>query len=99
MSFILRLVVALIIFSFVVYVFKAIARLSFHLKGTMKDLRGIRDRMDDRAWQSGEVSAEMVRCLHCSAFVSSRDAITLRAGGRLSFFCSEQCLKSEKLRA
>jgi len=99
MSLIFRLVILLIVFSFVVYVFKAIRRLTLHLKGTMKDLRGIRERIDDRAWQAGEVSAEMVRCLHCSAFVSSRDAISLRASGRMSYFCSEQCLKSEKLRA
>jgi len=99
MSFILRLVVLLIVFSFVVYVFKAIRGLSFHVRGTMKDLRSIRERLGDQTAGGGEVSAEMVRCLHCGAFVSSRDAISLRAGGRSSYFCSEQCLKSEKLRA
>ena len=96
---IFKLVLALIIFSFVVYVFKAIARLGFNVRRTMKDVKTIRERMDGRAQSTGDVSAEMVRCLHCSAFVSSKHAISLRAGGRLSYFCSEQCLKSEKLRA
>jgi hypothetical protein len=63
LSFILRLVLILIVFSFVVYVMKAISRLSFRLRGTMREVSRMRDRMPGQE----PVSAEMVRCASCGA--------------------------------
>ena len=95
MSFILRLVLILIVFSFVVYVLKAISRLSFRLRGTMREVSRMRDRMPD----PGTVSAEMVRCESCGAFVSRRDSVQLRVRNQSLSYCSELCLKTHKLGA
>ena len=92
---ILKLVAVLLIFSFIVFVLKAIARLSVRLRGTIKDLGNLREQVRG----TPEVSAEMVRCERCGAFVSSRDALTLTIRNRASLFCSAECLKSVKLRA
>lgn len=89
MSFILRCVLILLIFAFIVYVMKAIARLSHHLRGTIKDVKEIRERVGRPA-----ASAEMVRCVSCGAFVSSRDAVTISSRGRSQIFCSRDCAQA-----
>lgn len=93
MSFVIRLVLALLLFSFVVYVLKALARLGHHLRGTVREVKNIRDRLQ----QSDGVSAEMVRCHSCGAFVSASDAIRLRLANQTSVYCSESCLSGRKI--
>ncbi len=90
MSFIFRAVAILIIFSFVVYVLKAIARISFRLQTTVKDVRQMREQLG----KPPGASAEMVRCAACGAFVSARDAVTLSARGRAQTFCSKECIQA-----
>ena len=88
MGFIFRFVLILLVFAFVVYVLKAIARLSHHLRGTIRDVREIREKM------SPAVSANMVRCLSCGAFVSARDAVTVSSRNRSQTFCSSECARA-----
>lgn len=95
MSFVLRLVLVLIVFSFVIYVFKAIRRWSAHLRGTVREVGQMRDRMRE----SEKVSAEMVRCQTCGAFVATSDAVQLRLGGESHTYCSEACLNKSRIRA
>jgi hypothetical protein len=89
LSFILRVVLILLVFAFVVYVIKAIARLSFHLRGAIKDVRKLREQVGGRP----AVSADMVRCARCGAFVTSRDAVVVSAGNRARIFCSSDCMR------
>ncbi|MFN0085448.1 MAG: hypothetical protein ACKVX9_08680 [Blastocatellia bacterium] len=90
MNFILRAVLILLVFSFIVYVFKAIARLSFNLKGALKDVRTLRARMEGRP----TASAEMLRCAACGSFVASQDAVTVSSRKHAQAFCSRECLQS-----
>lgn len=90
MGFILKCVIILIVFSFVVYVLKAIARLSAHLRGTIKDVKTIRDRVGGQP----TASADMVRCSSCGAFVAARDAVTVSSRGKAQVFCSHDCLSA-----
>ncbi|MGH9800705.1 MAG: hypothetical protein ACRD82_10100 [Blastocatellia bacterium] len=88
MGFILRCVLILIVFSFVVYVLKAIMRLSAHLRTTVKDVKTMREQLGGRSTPS----ADMVRCLSCGAFVASRDALTISSRSSAQTFCSHECL-------
>jgi len=88
LGFIFRFVLILLVFAFVVYVLKAIARLSHHLRGTIRDVKEIREKM------SPAVSANMVRCLSCGAFVSARDAVTVSSRNRSQTFCSSECARA-----
>ncbi|MBS1788697.1 MAG: hypothetical protein JST85_13300 [Acidobacteria bacterium] len=88
MGFIIRCVLVLLVFSFVIYVLKAIVRLSAHLRMTVKDVKTMREQLSGR--QTG--SAEMVRCLSCGAFVASRDALTVSSRNSSQVFCSHECL-------
>jgi len=88
LGFIFRFVLILLVFAFVVYVLKAIARLSHHLRGTMRDVKEIRERA------SPAVSANMVRCFSCGAFVSARDAVTLSSRNSSLTFCSSECARA-----
>lgn len=90
MGFIIKCVLILIVFSFVVYVMKAITRLSAHLRGTIKDVKTIRDQMGGKP----VASADMVRCASCGAFVASRDAITVSARNRAQVYCSHECISA-----
>ena len=90
MSFIFKCVLVLLVFAFIVYVLKAIARLSHHLRGTIGDVKEIREKVSGRP----AVSADMVRCLTCGAFVSSRDAVTISSRNRSQFFCSGECARA-----
>jgi hypothetical protein len=89
---ILRCLIILFVFAFIVYVLKAIARLSHRLRGTIKDVREIRENAPGRG--KAQVNEEMVRCLSCGAFVSSRDAVTLSSRNKSQVFCSSDCARS-----
>lgn len=88
MGFILRAVLILLAFGFVVYVLKAILRLSSHLKSTVKEVKTMRDQLGGKM----TASADMVRCTSCGAFVSARDALTVSSRNRAQVFCSHECL-------
>ena len=88
MGFIFKFVLILLVFAFVVYVLKAIARLSHHLRGTIRDVKEIREKV------SPAVSANMVRCNSCGAFVSARDAVTISSRNRSQTFCSNECARA-----
>ena len=88
MGFIFRFVLILLVFAFVVYVLKAIARLTHHLRGTIRDVKEIREKMPPT------VSANMVRCLSCGAFVSARDAVTISSRNSSQTFCSSECARA-----
>ena len=90
MGFIFRFVLILLVFAFIVYVLKAIARLSHHLRGTIRDVKEIREQVSGRP----AVSANMVRCLSCGAFVSARDAVTLSSRDSSKTFCSSECARA-----
>ncbi len=87
MGFIIKCVIILIVFSFIVYVMKAITRLSAHLRRTVKDVKSLREQVGGQT-----ASADMVRCSACGAFVSARDAVTVSVRGRAQTFCSHDCL-------
>lgn len=93
MSFIFKFVLILLIFSFVVYVLKAIVRLSFRLRRMTKEMFQMRDQM---LKQPG-LSAEMVKCQTCGAFVASRDAVLLKMQKQTRTYCSEECLRLHKI--
>ena len=88
MIFLFRIVVILFIFSFVVYVLKMIARLSFTARNTVKELNKVRQQVELRQGKSTEMS----RCAGCGAFVSAQDAVKIVSGGRRQMFCSRECL-------
>lgn len=94
MSFILRAVFILLAFAFVVYVIKSIARLSYRLRGTIKEFQNLREEVSGRP----VASAEMVRCAACGAFVMSRDAVTVTAGKTARTFCSTECMRTAVLK-
>jgi hypothetical protein len=87
---IIRCLIILLAFAFIVYVLKAIARLSHRLRGTINDVKDIREKVSGRP----VASAEMVRCLTCGAFVSSRDAVTVSSRNRSRAFCSDECARA-----
>lgn len=90
MGFIFRFVLILLVFAFVVYVLKAIARLSHRLRATIRDVKDIREAVSGR----GGVSADMVRCLSCGSFVSARDAVTISFRNSSQKFCSSECARA-----
>jgi hypothetical protein len=93
LTFILKLVVLLLVFSFVVYVLKAIARFSQNLRRIKSEIQ----QMRNPAMGGGKVSAEMVRCASCGTFVASGDAVQLRVRNRSQTYCSEVCLKKHQV--
>jgi formylmethanofuran dehydrogenase subunit E len=90
LGFILKFVLILLVFAFVVYVMKAIARLSHRLRATIRDVKEIRETVSGR----GRVSADMVRCSSCGSFVSARDAVTVSSRNKSQNFCSSECARS-----
>lgn len=90
MTFILKAVVVLLIFAFVVYVLKMISRLSVHVRKTAKELNIMRDQTASRQ----PASTEMIRCVACGAFIAPRDAVQVTSGGRAQRFCSHECLQT-----
>ncbi len=87
---IIRCLIILFVFAFIVYVLKAIARLSHRLRGTINDVKEIRNNASGR----GRATEEMVRCLSCGAFISSRDAVTISSRNKSRFFCSSDCAQT-----
>lgn len=90
MPFLIRWVLVLLLFAFVVYVFKAGARLIFNLRGAARDIRNIREQMSGRPI----AGAEMIRCARCGAFVDAREVVTVSKGKNRLSFCSRECLQS-----
>ena len=89
MGFIFRCLLILFAFAFIVYVLKAIARLSHHLRRTIGDVKEIRERAGGQ-----RATEDMIRCLSCGAFVSSRDAVTISSRNRSQVFCSSACARA-----
>ena len=87
MGFIFKCVIILIVFSFIVYVMKAITRISAHLRRTVKDVKSLREQVGGQT-----KAADMVRCSACGAFVTARDAVTVSVRGKAQSFCSHDCL-------
>ena len=87
MIFILRIVAILFVFSFIVYVLKAIARLSRNFQKTAKELARLREK-------ESPSSLQMVRCASCGAFVTPSDVVKIVSGGRTESFCSRECIIS-----
>lgn len=92
MNFIIRIVEILLAFAFVVYVFKAITRLSFKLSKTAKEINQMRDQMGGRSATVN--STAMLRCVACGAFVSAKDAKQIVSAGNAQTYCSEECLQA-----
>ena len=92
MNFIIRIVEILIAFAFVVYVFKAITRLSSRLSKTAKEINQMRDQMGGRSATVN--STAMLRCVACGAFVSTKDAKQIVSGGNAQTYCSDECLQA-----
>jgi hypothetical protein len=90
LGFIFRFVLILLVFAFVVYVLKAIARLSHRLRATIRDVKEIRENVSGRAG----ASADMLRCFTCGAFVSARDAVTVSSRNSSQHFCSSECARA-----
>jgi hypothetical protein len=95
LNFIIRCVLILLAFAFIVYVFKSIARLSHRLRGTIKDFKNLREEVSGRA---AVASTEMVRCAACGAFVMSRDAVSVSSRKSARTFCSPECMRSSVLK-
>jgi len=91
LNFILRFVIILFIFAFIVYVFKMLARLSFRLRGTISDVQKLREQVTGRP----VASADMERCSACGAFISSRDAVSISSRNTVRIFCSAECMRSQ----
>jgi hypothetical protein len=93
-SFILKGVLILFIFAFVVYVLKAIARLKQDLHRAKQEARRSRADGDGQTGLANKSrSTSMLRCAACGAFVAAREAVTLSTGGRSQAFCSHECLR------
>jgi hypothetical protein len=93
--FLFKLVLYTLLFCFVVYVLKMIARMSHKLRATMTDVTKLR-----RLFEGGpQVSAEMVRCQSCGAFIAAKEAVTVSAGQNRQSFCSRECLQAHVKRA
>lgn len=90
-SFLFKAVLILFIFSFVVYVFKSLARLSLNVRNTVKEINKMREQAGTRKPKIN--STEMLRCVACGAFVAAADAVQLSSGGRAQVFCSHECLQ------
>ncbi len=95
MTFMFRLIIFTLLFCFVVYVLKMIARLSHKLRATMTDVKKLR-----QVFEGGpKVSAEMVRCQSCGAFTSAKDAVVISSGQSRQTFCSRDCMQAHVKRA
>ena len=95
MIFMFRLVLFTLLFCFVVYVLKMIARLSHKLRTTITDVNKLRGLFEGRT----QASAEMVRCQSCGAFTSAKEAVIISAGQKRQTFCSRDCMQAHVKRA
>ena len=90
MSLIFRLIIFALLFSFVVYVLKMIARLSARVRAAVTDVSKLRELFEGRP----QASAEMVRCQTCGAFIATKEAITVSGKQTKQSFCSRECLQA-----
>jgi hypothetical protein len=92
-----KLILYTLLFAFVVYVFKMIARLSHRVRATITDVNKLREVMQSVAGGVGgrpqAVSAEMVKCETCGAFVAAKEALAVSQKQRKQFFCSRECMR------
>lgn len=88
--FLFKLVFYTLIFCFVVYVLKMLARLSYKLRATITDMTKLRALFEGRP----QASAEMVRCQSCGAFVSAKEAVTVSSRQSRQTFCSRECMQA-----
>jgi hypothetical protein len=94
LNFILRCVLILLAFAFVVYVIKSIARLSFSLRGAIKDFQNLREEVSGRP----VANTEMVRCAACGSFITLRDAVSVSSRKTARHFCSPECMRAGVLK-
>lgn len=95
MTFLLKLVFFTLVFCFIVYVLKMIARLSHKLRATVTDVKKLRALFEGRP----QASAEMVRCQSCGAFVAAKEAITVSSRQQRQNYCSRECMQAHVKRA
>ncbi|HYE75235.1 MAG TPA: hypothetical protein VEF04_17970 [Blastocatellia bacterium] len=93
MSFVFRVVLILLIFAFVVYVFKALARLSHNLRYTVKEVNKMREQQGRAGTRDSIRSMKMVRCAACGSFIAERDAMQISSRGKSQNFCSTNCIQ------
>ena len=89
MTFLFKLVLFTLLFCLVVYVLKMIARLSHKLRATVTDVNKLRQLFEGRP----QVSAEMVRCQTCGAFIAAKEAVTVSSRQGRQSFCSRECMQ------
>jgi hypothetical protein len=93
-SFILKAVLILFIFAFVVYVLKALARFKHDLRRAKREARQSRGQDGGQTGLTDTArSTAMLRCAACGAFVAAREAVTLSTAGHSQAFCSHECLR------
>ncbi len=88
MNLIFRLVIFALLFAFIVYVLKMIARLSHRVRATVTDVNKLRELFEGRP----QASAEMVRCQNCGAFIAAKEAVTVSGKKTKVVYCSRECL-------
>ena len=94
MGLLFKLILYTLVFAFVVYVFKMIARLASRVRATVTDVNKLRETMQSVA--SGgrpTVSAEMVRCQACGSFVAAKEAVVVAVRQKKDTFCSHECMR------
>lgn len=90
MSIVFKLILFALLFSFVVYVLKMIARLSQRLRATVTDVSKLREVLQGRPTPA----ADMVRCQNCGAFIAAKEAITVSGKTTRVIYCSRDCLNA-----
>lgn len=95
MTFLFKLVLFTLLFCFVVYVLKMIARLSHKVRATVTDVTKLRALFEGRP----QASAEMLRCQSCGAFVSAKEAVTVSLRQQRQSYCSRECMQAHVKRA
>lgn len=90
MTFIFKLVIFTLLFAFVVYVLKMIARLSQRVRATVTDVNKLRELFEGRP----QASADMVRCQNCGAFIAAKEAIKVSGKKTKVVYCSRECLNA-----
>lgn len=90
MTFIFKLIIFTLLFAFVVYVLKMIARLSQRVRATVTDVNKLRELFEGRP----QASADMVRCQNCGAFIAAKEAITVSGKKTKVVYCSRECLNA-----
>ena len=95
MGFLFKLILFTLLFAFVVYVFKMIARLAYNVRATITDVNKLKEVMQSAAKGRPQVSAEMVRCRACGSFVATKEAVVVSSRQRKEIFCSHECVQRQ----